>query len=194
MAEKPIMMTEIEKEPAPESIGRNEPCPCGSGKKYKRCHGVSAPPKYAQPALPGGMPQMPEGFDPSQLDPQMMNQVSQALQKLPRPQMQKLQSIMQRAMAGKDVSHEAAEFEKTLPPQFKEMMGQFSGQLPGMPETQQEEMTPEEARAIVAQAATQGKVSHEKAEELLGEKPETVLEEEKGTGIKKFWRSLKGKS
>jgi preprotein translocase subunit SecA len=22
-----------------ESVGRNEPCPCGSGKKYKRCHG-----------------------------------------------------------------------------------------------------------------------------------------------------------
>ena len=21
-------------------IGRNEPCPCGSGKKYKRCHGI----------------------------------------------------------------------------------------------------------------------------------------------------------
>jgi hypothetical protein len=21
-------------------IGRNAPCPCGSGKKYKRCHGV----------------------------------------------------------------------------------------------------------------------------------------------------------
>lgn len=20
-------------------IGRNEPCPCGSGKKYKKCHG-----------------------------------------------------------------------------------------------------------------------------------------------------------
>ena len=20
-------------------IGRNEPCPCGSGKKFKRCHG-----------------------------------------------------------------------------------------------------------------------------------------------------------
>ncbi|HEU5443634.1 MAG TPA: SEC-C metal-binding domain-containing protein, partial [Steroidobacteraceae bacterium] len=36
--------------PAPESagtfvrgerkIGRNEPCPCGSGKKYKHCHGA----------------------------------------------------------------------------------------------------------------------------------------------------------
>jgi preprotein translocase subunit SecA len=23
-----------------EKIGRNAPCPCGSGKKYKRCHGV----------------------------------------------------------------------------------------------------------------------------------------------------------
>jgi preprotein translocase subunit SecA len=21
-------------------IGRNEPCPCGSGKKYKNCHGA----------------------------------------------------------------------------------------------------------------------------------------------------------
>jgi preprotein translocase subunit SecA len=20
-------------------VGRNEPCPCGSGKKYKHCHG-----------------------------------------------------------------------------------------------------------------------------------------------------------
>ena len=20
-------------------VGRNDPCPCGSGKKYKRCHG-----------------------------------------------------------------------------------------------------------------------------------------------------------
>jgi len=23
-----------------KKIGRNEPCPCGSGKKYKKCHGV----------------------------------------------------------------------------------------------------------------------------------------------------------
>jgi len=23
----------------PRKIGRNEPCPCGSGLKYKRCHG-----------------------------------------------------------------------------------------------------------------------------------------------------------
>ena len=23
-----------------KKIGRNEPCPCGSGKKYKQCHGI----------------------------------------------------------------------------------------------------------------------------------------------------------
>ncbi len=27
-----------------EKIGRNDPCPCGSGKKYKKCHGAGAPP------------------------------------------------------------------------------------------------------------------------------------------------------
>ena len=24
-------------------VGRNKPCPCGSGKKYKRCHGKPGP-------------------------------------------------------------------------------------------------------------------------------------------------------
>ncbi len=23
-----------------KKVGRNEPCPCGSGKKYKHCHGT----------------------------------------------------------------------------------------------------------------------------------------------------------
>ena len=26
----------------PKKIGRNDPCPCGSGKKYKQCHGSAA--------------------------------------------------------------------------------------------------------------------------------------------------------
>jgi uncharacterized protein YecA (UPF0149 family) len=25
---------------APQKVGRNEPCPCGSGKKYKKCCGA----------------------------------------------------------------------------------------------------------------------------------------------------------
>jgi preprotein translocase subunit SecA len=27
---------------AAAKVGRNDPCPCGSGKKYKKCHGVAA--------------------------------------------------------------------------------------------------------------------------------------------------------
>ena len=23
-----------------QTVGRNDPCPCGSGKKYKNCHGA----------------------------------------------------------------------------------------------------------------------------------------------------------
>ena len=25
-----------------EKVGRNQPCPCGSGRKYKHCHGKAA--------------------------------------------------------------------------------------------------------------------------------------------------------
>ena len=25
-----------------DKVGRNDPCPCGSGKKYKKCHGTAA--------------------------------------------------------------------------------------------------------------------------------------------------------
>jgi preprotein translocase subunit SecA len=32
------------KAPEPElpKVDRNDPCPCGSGKKYKKCHGTGA--------------------------------------------------------------------------------------------------------------------------------------------------------
>ncbi len=33
---------EVPAEPVPAAkVGRNDPCPCGSGKKYKKCHGVA---------------------------------------------------------------------------------------------------------------------------------------------------------
>lgn len=32
--------TEAETAGAPEKVGRNDPCPCGSGKKFKHCHGA----------------------------------------------------------------------------------------------------------------------------------------------------------
>ncbi len=32
----------ISRNPGEEKVGRNDPCPCGSGKKYKKCHGANA--------------------------------------------------------------------------------------------------------------------------------------------------------
>ena len=36
--------TRPEKQPVVKGpkVGRNDPCPCGSGKKYKKCYGVAA--------------------------------------------------------------------------------------------------------------------------------------------------------
>lgn len=31
---------EIAPEPVAAKVGRNDPCPCGSGRKFKKCHGV----------------------------------------------------------------------------------------------------------------------------------------------------------
>jgi len=28
-----------DRRPVTRKVGRNDPCPCGSGKKYKKCHG-----------------------------------------------------------------------------------------------------------------------------------------------------------
>jgi preprotein translocase subunit SecA len=44
-------VTEAEERAAPtqaqrqgvKKVGRNQPCPCGSGKKYKLCHGAATP-------------------------------------------------------------------------------------------------------------------------------------------------------
>lgn len=37
-------------------VGRNDPCPCGSGKKYKKCHGAPAPPPQSAAPQPSQSP------------------------------------------------------------------------------------------------------------------------------------------
>src|SRR4051794_34979873 len=94
----------------PKEIGRNEPCPCGSRKKYKRCCGVGAAPKLSEPKQGSSTP----AFDPAMLegvDPQMLTNMMQAFQKLPKGQLQRMQALMQKAMNGKDIASEAQEFE-----------------------------------------------------------------------------------
>lgn len=185
--------------PEPQ-VGRNEPCPCGSGKKYKRCHGVDAAPKLSVPTvLPsapgmGALPASMGGFDPSKMDPAMMQQMQKSLQRLPRAQLTKLQSLMQRAMAGQDVSSEAASFEKMLPPEFSQMaMQMMMAQGMGGAETA-EEMNADEAKQIVAKAVADGKMTEEQAKELLGdEDPKAILEKAEKKGITGFFKKITGK-
>jgi len=34
--------------------GRNDPCPCGSGKKFKKCHGLAGPKKFTATIIKSG--------------------------------------------------------------------------------------------------------------------------------------------
>jgi preprotein translocase subunit SecA len=39
-ADAPVQIEQVKREEP--KVGRNDPCPCGSGKKYKKCHGANA--------------------------------------------------------------------------------------------------------------------------------------------------------
>lgn len=145
------------------------------------------------------------------LDPATMMQVTQALQRLPKGQLQRLQGIMQKAMSGKDVSREAAEFERTLPPDFQNLMqslaatmggmGGMGGAMGAMPETAAPTGSPDaglsvdEARKIVEKAAAEGKISADQATELLSAAQtdqSAPAGEKKGFG--KLWGKITGKA
>lgn len=183
------------------TLGRNEPCSCGSGKKYKRCHGVGAAPKYTTPAQQmntnEALGAMAPGFDPSKVDPVMMNQMAQSLQRLPRGQLQKLQSLMQKAMAGKDVSTEAAALEKMLPPEFASMAQQMmmAGGMMGAGAGAPAEMpkTDDDAKRIVAEAVAAGKMSAADAKQLLGDDADAILKGAEKKGVSKLWSKVTGK-
>ena len=38
----PVFTKSKRKPRSTSKVGRNDPCPCGSGKKYKACHGKDA--------------------------------------------------------------------------------------------------------------------------------------------------------
>lgn len=180
-------------------IGRNEPCPCGSGKKYKRCCGVAAAPKLTAPnpekmRMPAGMGT--GGLDPAAMgmDQEWMMQFAQAMQRLPKGQLQRVQGLMQRAMAGKDVSKEASDFESSLPVEMQEMLRNFKmpANMAGAEgaEAPGGDMTEEQAKALVAKAAAEGKIDQTEAEKLLGEGGPQPQEQGK---MGRFWKSISGK-
>ena len=111
-----------------KDVGRNDPCPCNSGKKFKKCHGENTPwqGNVKQEAAPAEGAENAEGaapqFDPSKMDLNWLATFSAAIQRLPKGQMQQLQALMQKAMAGKNVTRELEEFQRKLPPSFQELL------------------------------------------------------------------------
>jgi hypothetical protein len=67
------------------------------------------------------------GFDPSQMDPKALMEISKIVQQLPQDQIFKMQTLMHNMMAGHDVRREMEEFERSLPPGFKEKLGALTG-------------------------------------------------------------------
>jgi hypothetical protein len=171
---------------APEAyknVGRNEPCPCGSGKKFKKCHGENTPwqgnPAPAVEAGDAGVDSAADGgmpaFDPSKMDLNWLAEFSAAIQRLPKGQLQQLQAIMQKGMHGKDVSRELENLQKRLPPSVQELLRkspQLDAQL---------------------QAATDG---HEQTSELSEEQRAQLQEIQKNnekSGISRLWNRFRKK-
>src|SRR5271167_1658326 len=63
------------------SVARNDPCPCGSGRKYKHCCAVTRPAaRHLQDGLPPGKspPFLPPGL-PARADPKRQTKAAEEL-------------------------------------------------------------------------------------------------------------------
>ncbi|MEO7162960.1 MAG: hypothetical protein ABI041_08575 [Bdellovibrionia bacterium] len=138
---------------------------------------------------PFGIP----GFDPSKMDPKVLMELSQLIQKLPAEQLSRMQTLMHNTMAGYDMKKEMEEFEKGLPPDFREKIIKILGpsvtpsaspysEIQGMKDnvidispssaesTTSEssvEMDLRQARLTILKAVASGSMQPEEAEKLL---------------------------
>jgi hypothetical protein len=121
-------------------------------------------------------------FDPSKMDPKVLMEMSQLVQQLPPNQIQRMQTLMHNMMAGFDVRRDMEEFEKSLPPGFREKLTNLmlrSGVNPPAAEAAPKEMPQEipqeipkeinvrEARLTILKAVAEGSMTPEEAEKLL---------------------------
>ena len=117
------------------------------------------------------------GFDPSKMDPKALMEVSRLVQQLPQEQIYRMQTLMHNMMAGHDVRKEMEEFEKSLPPGFREKLMSVTGsqtfapqqQAPAPPFVAQrsEPMNVDEARLTILRAVAERSVTPEEALKLL---------------------------
>ncbi|MCM2321847.1 MAG: hypothetical protein NDJ90_01135 [Oligoflexia bacterium] len=137
---------------------------------------------------PFGLP----SFDPSKMDPKLLLELSQLIRELPPEKLNQMQALMHNMMAGFDVRRELEDFEKSLPPGFRERLmailakqaaAEASIATSASPVASTETATPPEAAGIAAtpaadrdirqarltllQAVADGRLSPEEAERTL---------------------------
>jgi hypothetical protein len=126
-------------------------------------------------------------FDPSKMDPKALMEISQLIQQLPPEKLSRLQTLMHNMMAGFDVRKEMEEFERGLPPGFREklmgLMAQQAGtsyapSAPSAPSADIEisseshaDMDLHQARLTILKAVADHKMTPEEAERLLFPSP-----------------------
>lgn len=120
------------------------------------------------------------GFDPSKMSPDVMMKLSQIIRELPPEQLNRMQQIMHNLNAGFDVRKEMEDFERGLPPGFKERLSSVLMEDPqgrtvvsGMAPPAASEAPAEppksmkEARVTILRAVADGQMESEEAERLL---------------------------
>lgn len=120
------------------------------------------------------------------MDPKVLMELSRLVQQLPPEKLNQMQTLMHNMMAGHNVQREMEEFEKTLPPGFREkvaalMAGQMGTVIQPMSaepttaaatpspatEAEHEAMDLRHARLTILRAVAEGKIPPEDAEKLL---------------------------
>lgn len=121
------------------------------------------------------------------MDPKLLMEMSQILRDLSPQQLNRMQTLMHNMMGGLDVSQEMAEFERTLPFEFRQRLMAVMGKQPGLnlvdpipaqstpvtastqfdEEPADQNMNVNQARLTILQAVADGRIPPEEAEKLL---------------------------
>ena len=122
----------------------------------------------------------------------MMAQMGKMLQRLPKGQMIRLQTLMQKAMQGKDVVRELTQLQRELPPDFQAMLSAFALSQGGTAPTGDLPQSEEDARKILDQAVKDGQITTEQYEAALAGAGASAMPSAP-TGLGKIWNKIKGK-
>jgi hypothetical protein len=111
-------------------------------------------------------------FDPSKLSPQAISEISELMSMLSPDQIMKMQSLMHNQMAGFNVANDMMEFEKSLPPSFREKMARVMYMANGIEVPAQSTPTndPEnidDARLVILRSVQSGMMKPEEALKVL---------------------------